>query len=143
MDDIDINPPIPLYTSFLPMDDIDPIPIPVIVNIPDLQAFDQIHYSTTSDHQPEHHVAITQEDLDRYTSHGLTKKQIYMHLILYKYHEEEEEESEVCAVCLAGYEKDVIIAMLPCKHRFHMECIREWLLRKNVCPLCKRPAVNI
>ncbi|KAJ9560350.1 hypothetical protein OSB04_005510 [Centaurea solstitialis] len=115
--------------------------VAAVVNKLELQAFDQIHYSTTSDHQPQDHVAISQEDLDRYASHGLTKKQIYTFIRMHKYHKEEE--SEVCTVCHAEFEKDRIISELQCKHRFHMECIRELLLRKNVCPVCKRPALNV
>lgn len=36
-------------------------------------------------------------------------------------------------------ETDDIIE-LPCdeKHYFHAECIKQWLLKNNNCPLCKK-----
>ncbi|XP_078428458.1 uncharacterized protein LOC144700794 [Wolffia australiana] len=44
-----------------------------------------------------------------------------------------------CSICqedfLGGHE----LARLPCGHTYHVPCIRQWLLRKNTCPVCKAP----
>ena len=46
--------------------------------------------------------------------------------------------NETCAICLDEYEEDDGLRELPCGHRFHVDCIDEWLTRVNsVCPLCK------
>lgn len=48
-----------------------------------------------------------------------------------------------CAICLADlWEKDV--AELPCLHRFHHNCVSDWLRKAPhpSCPLCKAPVVN-
>ncbi|KAI3838687.1 hypothetical protein MKX03_013377 [Papaver bracteatum] len=52
-----------------------------------------------------------------------------------------EEETEICTVCQDGYEKKDKIATLDCKHEYHQDCITQWLLQKNVCPVCKRQAL--
>lgn len=28
------------------------------------------------------------------------------------------------------------IYLIPCRHQFHCECLKEWLLVKNWCPIC-------
>jgi len=33
------------------------------------------------------------------------------------------------------------IGALSCKHCFHVCCLKEWIKRKNVCPLCQQPDI--
>lgn len=47
------------------------------------------------------------------------------------------EENKSCSICLFNYEDGEKYMFLPCLHRFHHECIGEWLKRKNTCPNCK------
>nr|GLL32836.1 RING finger protein 165-like [Ipomoea trifida] len=46
-------------------------------------------------------------------------------------------ETEVCAVCLDEMEAGLEGTMLPCKHIFHERCINAWLVKANLCPLCR------
>jgi hypothetical protein len=39
----------------------------------------------------------------------------------------EEEESVSCSICLDSYEDAVATHALPCRHSFHLQCIRNWL----------------
>jgi hypothetical protein len=40
-------------------------------------------------------------------------------------------------VCLNEYEAGETLRVLPCTHRFHVECIDRWLLTQScTCPLC-------
>ncbi|KAF5751194.1 E3 ubiquitin-protein ligase MBR2-like isoform X1 [Tripterygium wilfordii] len=49
---------------------------------------------------------------------------------------------EPCCVCQEPYLNGDDIGNLPCGHEFHTNCIKEWLMRKNICPICKTPALN-
>lgn len=47
-----------------------------------------------------------------------------------------------CLICLCEWKKDDHIRTLPCFHEFHSECIDEWLIINNSCPVC-RLEVNV
>jgi len=49
-----------------------------------------------------------------------------------------------CSICLTTYVEgdDELVKVLNCGHAFHPPCLDEWLMRRNVCPLCKRVAVS-
>lgn len=42
-----------------------------------------------------------------------------------------------CSICQEEYEVNEDIGKLECGHSYHMYCIKQWLLRKNSCPVCK------
>ncbi|CAI5712616.1 hypothetical protein KXD40_001642 [Peronospora effusa] len=46
-------------------------------------------------------------------------------------------ENENCIVCLRAFQVDDRVRMMPCFHRFHLECIDPWLKEKASCPICK------
>jgi hypothetical protein len=41
-----------------------------------------------------------------------------------------------CTICFGPLEKGQLVGDLPCSHVFHKECLKGWLSRRNVCPLC-------
>lgn len=47
-----------------------------------------------------------------------------------------------CMVCLCEFEEGEQLRRLACNrsHIFHQACIDEWLVRSDVCPVCKQPA---
>jgi hypothetical protein len=43
-----------------------------------------------------------------------------------------------CAVCLAAFDVDDYLRLLPeCSHAFHSDCIDAWFRSHNTCPLCR------
>ncbi|KAK1283862.1 E3 ubiquitin-protein ligase RING1-like [Acorus calamus] len=48
-------------------------------------------------------------------------------------------EGEECPVCLEGLAEEEAepARAMPCKHRFHGECIRKWLEMHGSCPVCR------
>ena len=43
----------------------------------------------------------------------------------------------MCAICLKAYEKGNKVFFLPCKHHFHIECIKPWFDKNHICPNCR------
>lgn len=50
-----------------------------------------------------------------------------------------EDDMEVfdCSICLTEIEEGEQVGILPCIHIFHVDCLRQWITRKNACPLCQ------
>ncbi|RDX68982.1 E3 ubiquitin-protein ligase MBR2, partial [Mucuna pruriens] len=57
---------------------------------------------------------------------------------------ENPEDGENCPICLEEYEDGDEIGKLDlCVHKFHVQCIKQWLMNKNFCPICKRIALTM
>ncbi len=44
-----------------------------------------------------------------------------------------------CTICLLPHQTNDEIRVLPCQHKYHVECIDLWLNRRAHCPMCKTP----
>ncbi|MCO5578058.1 hypothetical protein L7F22_031896 [Adiantum nelumboides] len=47
-----------------------------------------------------------------------------------------------CSICQEEFEKGIELGVLECGHSHHIACIKQWLLQKNQCPICKAPAMS-
>ncbi|OEL31806.1 hypothetical protein BAE44_0007189, partial [Dichanthelium oligosanthes] len=50
----------------------------------------------------------------------------------------------MCVICMRDYKKGKRLYVMPCaqKHRFHRKCLKKWLSRSNLCPLCRHALPN-
>lgn len=50
---------------------------------------------------------------------------------------DDDEPPPVCSICLGDYAKgEALVALTPCRHVFHEECIAAWTQHQTRCPLC-------
>lgn len=49
---------------------------------------------------------------------------------------------EPCCICQEEYTAGDIMGLLDCGHEFHTNCIKQWLVLKNTCPICKMTALE-
>ena len=52
-----------------------------------------------------------------------------------------EDEDEDCSVCLQSLQhpegEQRCVAVRPCKHRFHIKCLIDWIAESFTCPMCR------
>lgn len=48
-----------------------------------------------------------------------------------------EDESFECTICISPVDDGDQVGVTVCGHIFHSECLKQWVARKNQCPLCK------
>lgn len=54
------------------------------------------------------------------------------------------QESEIkCSICQEEYMEGDEIGQLDCSHGYHTACIKQWLVLKNQCPICKAAALSL
>ncbi|XP_028089750.1 E3 ubiquitin-protein ligase MBR2-like isoform X1 [Camellia sinensis] len=76
-------------------------------------------------------------------STGLSEDMISRCLTETLYSSDQDRGEGSCAICIEQYaNEEEIGTMKNCGHEYHVRCIREWLLVKKVCPICKAPALT-
>jgi hypothetical protein len=52
--------------------------------------------------------------------------------------------NQTCAICLdeMNGSEGGEFCVLSCKHAYHRNCLKEWLVRKKECPMCKAQVQN-
>lgn len=82
------------------------------------------------------------EDRIGYVSTGLREDEIIRSLRMVKHsafdHKHFPTEAEKsCSICQEEFEASEEMGRLGCGHSYHVHCIKQWLSRKNACPVCK------
>ncbi|KAJ4876825.1 E3 ubiquitin-protein ligase MBR1 [Raphanus sativus] len=49
---------------------------------------------------------------------------------------------EPCCICQEEYAEGDDLGTLECGHEFHKDCIKQWVMLKNLCPICKTVALT-
>ncbi|KAI7740548.1 hypothetical protein M8C21_027308 [Ambrosia artemisiifolia] len=74
---------------------------------------------------------------------GLTEENISKHLKQKTYASDAgQPDAEPCCICQDEYKNGDDLGALGCGHEFHTGCIKQWLLQKNACPVCKSAAAT-
>ncbi|CAB9506911.1 synovial apoptosis inhibitor 1, synoviolin [Seminavis robusta] len=58
---------------------------------------------------------------------------------------EEEQDEHVCCICIEAFQDKEMVSISnhpDCKHKFHKQCIENWLQRQEGCPTCRRPYLD-
>ena len=55
--------------------------------------------------------------------------------------DDDDDEDFTCTICIMEVEDGDKVGALSCHHIFHVQCLKEWIKRKNVCPLCQEPDI--
>ena len=50
---------------------------------------------------------------------------------------------EECPICLEPIDDDKDSSTLKCNHKYHKVCLKMWLDRKPICPLCRMDVVDV
>jgi hypothetical protein len=57
--------------------------------------------------------------------------------------EEDHLVDESCTICFGPLQTGDRVGNLPCQHTFHVDCLKVWLKKRAVCPLCLRTDVVV
>jgi len=47
-----------------------------------------------------------------------------------------------CSICLNDLEMGDTLKTLPCFHKYHSDCVDQWLVHKKTCPVCQKPITD-
>lgn len=104
------------------------------VTIPSQGAFAQVPWAgLAADPFPDINIA----ELDTRTFYQPADPELVAALPTVPTPEFAEGEDRACPVCLVDMTPGEPSRELPCGHRYHDECILEWLRTKNSCPVCR------
>ncbi|KAJ8770660.1 hypothetical protein K2173_021307 [Erythroxylum novogranatense] len=75
---------------------------------------------------------------------GLSETTILNHLSYQEYRSNSSlREEEPCCICQEQFADGENVSKLDCGHLFHFDCIKQWLVEKNACPICKMGALDV
>jgi hypothetical protein len=55
--------------------------------------------------------------------------------------DDDDNDGVLCAICYCHLEEGNRIGNIPCRHLFHVHCLKPWIRKKNQCPICSAPTI--
>ena len=52
-------------------------------------------------------------------------------------------QDNTCVFCLDEIIEESSVAVLNCKHRFHFDCVKEWVTKNKNCPIDRSTTTHI
>lgn len=98
--------------------------------------------TATSSHKPCYkvHVMISPRQIVVMLLPTTPDRPFYDDLEIYKSLDEEDHSNDDCTVCLTQMDGRETLHYIPnCRHEFHADCLRAWVIRKAACPKCTQP----
>ena len=90
-------------------------------------------------------VQETPEEDRKQEQGGIIKRSLSFISLMFEQITNSDDNENICSICLCEYETGEEISWSPnehCKHSFHKECITEWLMKRDDCPVCRRNFVE-
>uniref|UniRef100_A0A3Q7J6F3 RING-type E3 ubiquitin transferase n=1 Tax=Solanum lycopersicum TaxID=4081 RepID=A0A3Q7J6F3_SOLLC len=88
---------------------------------------------------------LARQDQAGNVNRGLRREIIFarMNRVMYQLTEISTSDEDTCSICLDYYSDGQIIGSTDCHHTFHFDCINQWLMQVNSCPICRRTALAV
>nr|GME09779.1 probable E3 ubiquitin-protein ligase HIP1 [Ipomoea batatas] len=87
---------------------------------------------------------VMEDSLDEQEDHpGLSDEVIMSLLGTSTFETSSDEDKDSCCICLDEFSTGDELGKINCEHKFHFMCIREWLKRNNICPICRAVALSV
>ena len=110
---------------------------PYEYQIPTIYSAARYHDSPTYE-EPAHIQPHPPPHSHRSKKAGMTKAEL-KRLEVKKYKMADyEEKDESCVICMDEYKEGDRLFVLPCKHEYHRDCVKDWLVKQRNCPLCRK-----
>ncbi|XP_028764098.1 probable E3 ubiquitin-protein ligase RHG1A [Neltuma alba] len=86
------------------------------------------------------------DEQDEETVAGLSEEDVMANLRLEEFQTPTgvtPENVDPCCICQENYADGEDMGVLDCRHKFHYDCIKNWLGIKNTCPICVQTGLAV
>ncbi|WMV52262.1 hypothetical protein MTR67_045647 [Solanum verrucosum] len=108
---------------------------------PNYRNHQQRSYNPRTSRGPNFGALYNHDNEDDNHDHEVKEDYLLKYLKIRTYYGEDEidfeVESDICAICQCEYEDEESIGELHCGHKYHTDCVKQSLLNRKVCPICR------